>query len=164
MMSSGSGVRFASGRCKSRAISQLPKAVNKPIKRRPRQASYRERIQKHGNAQRGCDDAGDHLRRQPPETSISALEIEDGITEIGGTEIGPIRRRNPQLGVSQLPKKEIAQAVFTACANQQIRVRHFCGVQMLCEHFFINRVGGQFALCDFFRNFPRGEVMSARPP
>src|SRR4029077_5420739 len=61
------------------------------------------------------------------EASIALLKIGDRPVEIGGAEIRPQDRRDPELGIGDLPQQEVRDAHLAAGADQQIRVRHPVG-------------------------------------
>src|SRR3954471_19737829 len=57
----------------------------------------------------------------------------DGAVEIVGIEIGPLPLEEDELGIGALPEQEVADALFTAGADQQIGIRHVRGQQELGE-------------------------------
>src|SRR4030095_8274428 len=60
----------------------------------------------------------------PTESAIALLKVGDRPVEVGGAEVGPQDRRDPQLGVGDLPQQEVGDAHLAAGANQGIGVAH----------------------------------------
>ena len=54
------------------------------------------------------------------ETPLTPAEFLDGLVQLAGRKIGPQGIAEIELGVGQLPKQEVADAVFAAGPNQQI--------------------------------------------
>src|SRR6267143_2042162 len=69
----------------------------------------------------------------PTETPLAALVVGDGAVEIRRPEIGPERRRHPELGVGDLPQQEVRHAHLAARADQQIGIRHALGVERAAD-------------------------------
>src|SRR5262245_61969180 len=67
------------------------------------------------------------------EAAIALLEIGDRPVEIGGAEVRPEDRRDPQLGVGDLPQQEVRDAHLPAGADQEIRIRHVTGVECAAD-------------------------------
>src|SRR5881227_1483949 len=56
------------------------------------------------------------------EAPVAALVVGDGAVEVGGLEVGPERRRHPELGVGDLPQEEVGDTHLAAGADEQIGV------------------------------------------
>src|SRR6267378_432887 len=69
----------------------------------------------------------------PTETPLAALVVGDGAVEIRRPEIGPERRRHPELGVGDLPQQEVRHAHLAARADQQIGIRHALRVERAAD-------------------------------
>src|SRR5262245_46270467 len=67
------------------------------------------------------------------EAAIALLKVGDRPVEIGGAEIRPQDRRDPQLGVGNLPQQEVRDAHLAAGADQEIGVRHAVGVERAAD-------------------------------
>src|SRR5665213_1006838 len=65
---------------------------------------------------------------QRAESPIAAGEFADGFVKIIRAEVGPQHRADKQLGITDLPKKIIADPHLPGGADQQIRVGHAGGV------------------------------------
>src|SRR3989338_3584129 len=73
-----------------------------------------------------------HLLRlgaDPPVAPIPLLVVDDGLQELPPAEVGPERFRDPDLGVGDLPEKEVADAQLPGRADQQIRIGLAGGVE-----------------------------------
>src|SRR5213594_1251105 len=65
---------------------------------------------------------------------LTLLEIDDGLQELTFAEIGPERLRHPDLGVSDLPQKEVADPQLAAGPDEKIRIGLARRVQVALEH------------------------------
>src|SRR5438552_14986026 len=63
------------------------------------------------------------------EAPVAALVVGDGAVEVGGLEVGPERRRHPELGVGDLPQEEVGDTHLAAGADEQIGVGDAVRVQ-----------------------------------
>src|SRR5919109_567547 len=79
------------------------------------------------------------------EAPVAALVIGDGAIEVGGTEVGPERRRHPELGIGDLPQEEVGNTHLAAGANQQIGIRHAVRVQRAAHVGLGHRIRRQLA-------------------
>src|SRR4029453_15329480 len=79
----------------------------------------------------------------PTESAIALLKVGDRAVEVGGAEVGPQDRCDPQLGVSDLPQQEVGDAHLAAGANQQIGVGHAVGVQRAADVGLADVLGRQ---------------------
>src|SRR4029453_14893760 len=79
----------------------------------------------------------------PTESAIALLKVGDRAVEVGGAEVGPQDRRDPQLGVGDLPQQEVRDAHLAAGANQEIGVGHAVGVQRAADVSLADVLGGQ---------------------
>lgn len=65
------------------------------------------------------------------EAPFSSLEFEQGQQEFPSPEVRPQGLGKIEFSVSQLPQEKIADARFSARANQEVRVRQASSIQML---------------------------------
>ena len=56
--------------------------------------------------------------------------------ELRSFEIRPEGRRDDKFRVADLPQEKVAHAHFAAGANEQVRVRHVAGPEMVRNDFF----------------------------
>src|SRR5580704_16142455 len=68
--------------------------------------------------------------------AFAFLEVEDGFEETGAIEIGPEGFGDENFGVGDLPEKEIADANFSAGADEEIGIGQIGGVEMACDFVF----------------------------
>lgn len=88
------------------------------------------------------------------ETTFPFLVIEQGQQHFPLSEVGPESFRKIQLGIGKLPKEEIADSHFPACADQQVRVRKIgCGEVLLKLGFMDG--AGHFAALHVFDQLVR---------
>lgn len=80
--------------------------------------------------------------------AFAFLEVEEGFEKTGAVEIGPERIGDEDFGVGNLPEEEIADAHFTAGANEKIRIGKIGGVEMAGEIFFGDEFHRQLARVD----------------
>src|SRR5262245_54710893 len=70
--------------------------------------------------------------------SIPLLVSNDRFKEVFHAKVGPECVSHPDLGISNLPKKKIADAKFTAGSHHQVRVRQASGVEAGGEGCFVD--------------------------
>src|SRR5450755_293029 len=69
-------------------------------------------------------------------TALAFLVFDEGFEEAGAIEIGPERFGDEHFGVGDLPKKEIADAHFSAGTYQEIGIGQSVGVEVASELIF----------------------------
>src|SRR5712691_9929967 len=79
------------------------------------------------------------------EAARPPLELGDGAIEVDRPEVRPVGRRDPQLGVGDLPQQEVRDAHLAAGADQEIRIRHAVGVEGAADVGLRDVVGSQLA-------------------
>ena len=89
-------------------------------------------------------------------SAVSLLKIQQSFQELLFPEIRPEGLGKIQLGVGQLPEKEIADPVFPAGPDQQIRVGHIFGIQLLGKKIVANIFGSELAILHLFSQAPGG--------
>src|SRR3970040_413838 len=75
--------------------------------------------------------------REAAVTTIAALVVKDGFQQLSLGEVRPKGWRNPDLGIGNLPKQEIADAQFATGADEQVRIGHSGGVKVARNQLFI---------------------------
>src|SRR5262249_37802455 len=88
--------------------------------------------------------------------TFTAPELRNRLLEVLLAEIGPQRVDEHQLGVGALPQQEIADALFAAGANQQVRIAYAGGQQLALEAVFVDLLGRDPAGRDLARQAARG--------
>ena len=83
--------------------------------------------------------------------AFALLVIKNGFAEVFVTEIGPIGVAKIQLAVGTLPKQEIAQSLFAACADEELWIGNTCCGKMVVEVLLGDCIGIAFALNGFAR-------------
>src|SRR5690349_2836095 len=68
-----------------------------------------------------------------PEAALALLIPDDGRVELPGVEIRPERRREVELGVGELPKEEIADALLSPGADEQVGLGRIVEREMRSE-------------------------------
>src|SRR2546426_1000847 len=81
----------------------------------------------------------------PTEAPVAALVVGDGAIEIRGAEVGPERRRHPELGIGDLPQQEVRDAHLAARADEQVGIRQALGVERAADVRLRHRVRRQLA-------------------
>src|SRR5438046_3744938 len=81
----------------------------------------------------------------PTEAAVAALVVGDGAIEIRGAEVGPERRRHPELGIGDLPQQEVRDAHLAARADEQVGIRQALGVERAADVRLRHRVRRQLA-------------------
>src|SRR5512135_1338217 len=61
---------------------------------------------------------------EPAVSSVSPLELNDGLEQVLTAKIGPEGGCDVNLGIGNLPEKEVADPHFAARPNQQVRIRN----------------------------------------
>src|SRR6185369_13117670 len=79
---------------------------------------------------------------EPP---LASIVLADRSGKMGLGKIGPERVDENELGVGRLPDQEVAQALLTAGADQQVRVGQAGGREVRCENFLVDLVGAELA-------------------
>ena len=64
------------------------------------------------------------------ETALPVLVFEDGLEEVRRPEIGPEDRRDPDLGVGDLPEQEVRDPHLAARPDEQVGIGQAGGVEM----------------------------------
>src|SRR6187399_1550519 len=85
-------------------------------------------------------------RRNPAVAPLALLECEHRFEQVTTPEVRPERFGHIDLGVGNLPEEVVADAHFTAGADQQIRIRLSCGVEKTGETLFVEIVGADARL------------------
>src|SRR5215203_3954211 len=81
--------------------------------------------------------SGDRRMGDAAVAAIALLIREDGFEQVPLAEVRPERLRDPDLGIGNLPQEEIADAHFSAGADEQIRIGLAGGVEKACEALFV---------------------------
>lgn len=68
--------------------------------------------------------------------SVSLIVFLDGFDQLFFIEIRPCNRCKIKLGIGKLPKQEIGKPLLTACADQKIRIRYTCSIQIALNRIF----------------------------
>ena len=74
-------------------------------------------------------------RLDRPPKALPALKIQDGPEQLRPIEIRPQSIGDVELGISDLPEQEVADAHFARRADQQIRFRKTRGIEAARNHF-----------------------------
>src|SRR5919199_4875358 len=90
------------------------------------------------------------------EAPVAALVVGDGAIEVGRPEVGPERRRHPELGVGDLPQQEVRDPHLAAGADQQVGIRHAVRVQRTVHVGFGHRFRRQLAGLHATREYAKG--------
>src|SRR5689334_23497577 len=85
--------------------------------------------------------ATSHLSESPG----PALELGEGAIEIDRPEIGPERRRDPELRVGDLPQEEVRDPHLAARADQEIGIGNVGGVERLGDVLLRDVLGLELA-------------------
>src|SRR5437867_11655947 len=84
--------------------------------------------------------------RRGLDTAVAAVALlvrDNGFEEMAPSEIRPERFGDPDLGVRDLPEQEVADAHFTAGANQQIGIRLARRVEQIAEPALVQILGAK---------------------
>src|SRR5271168_2281696 len=65
------------------------------------------------------------------------------------TEVGPERRGDVDFGIGELPEEEVAQAHFTAGADEEVGVGIVAGVKVVIEDLLVDLRAVEMAQFDF---------------
>src|SRR5215470_4332588 len=84
----------------------------------------------------------------PTEAPLAAMKVRDRAIQLQRAEIGPQRRRDPQLGVRDLPQEEVRDPHLAARANEQIGIRNPTGVEGAADVGLRDVLGIQLARAD----------------
>ena len=57
-----------------------------------------------------------------PEAAVALLVLDDGPQQVRSAEVGPQRRRHPELAVRDLPQQEVADSQLAARADEQVGI------------------------------------------
>src|SRR5580704_273507 len=63
------------------------------------------------------------------EAALAALVGCDGFEEMEAVEVGPEAIGDEDLGVCNLPEEKVGDALLAGGADDEVRVRHVCGVE-----------------------------------
>src|SRR6188508_2682147 len=85
------------------------------------------------------------LRARQAETALATRERDERVFEVLNAEIGPQRLADVKLGIREIPEKEVADAVITARADEEVGVGHVAQLQLPAKTAFVDRVDGQRA-------------------
>ncbi len=88
--------------------------------------------------------------------TVPLLITEQGFQELLLAKIRPEGLGKIQFRVGQLPQEKIADPVFPAGPDQEIRIRHIFGVKLLAKNFMRNILGLERAVLHLFPQAPRG--------
>src|SRR5688500_16965892 len=80
---------------------------------------------------------------------MAAAVFFEGFDELGFAEIGPEGGGDDKFGVGNLPKEEIADAHFSAGADEEVGIGNVTGVEMLGDDLLVNFGGFEFAFLYF---------------
>src|SRR5713101_8408489 len=75
---------------------------------------------------------------QPAVAPLALLEFLDGLQQVNAAEVRPVGLSDVDLGVSRLPKQEVAQAHLAAGADDQIEFGEVAGVEMPVNGLFVD--------------------------
>ena len=67
------------------------------------------------------------------EAPLPLLIVYNCSKKLGPSEVRPQGLCDPEFCIGQLPEKEIADSHFSACTNEQIRLRKSLSIKMLTE-------------------------------
>ena len=67
------------------------------------------------------------------EAAFAVVEVAEGGGEIGLIEVGPNAVSEDELGVCGFPEKEIGEALFATCADEQVEIAAVRG-QLTCDN------------------------------
>src|SRR3989442_59170 len=76
--------------------------------------------------------------RDPAESPLPPLILEDGLEQVAPRDVGPEDRRDVELGVGELPQQKVREPVLTGRANQQVRVAPGRGVELGTDGVFVD--------------------------
>src|SRR5438046_2522418 len=93
--------------------------------------------------------------RDPAESPLPPLILEDGLEQVAPRDVGPEDRRDVELGVGELPQQKVREPVLTGRANQQVRVAPGRGVELGPDGVFVDVFEALDALEHFFGQEPR---------
>src|SRR3989339_1067404 len=79
--------------------------------------------------------SGLELFTRPPKPPLALLIIFDRLEEVALAEVRPEHLCKIELGVRHLPEEKIADPVFTAGPDKQIRIREPCGIEVVGKKF-----------------------------
>src|SRR5947209_867945 len=82
------------------------------------------------------------LRLDPTISTFAFLVRDKGFVETRFVEIGPQCVRHPDFGIGDLPEKKVADAEFSARADQEIGIRKAGGIKIITEFLFRDRCSG----------------------
>src|SRR6266516_3860647 len=76
--------------------------------------------------------------RDPAESPLPPLILEDGLEQVAPRDVGPEDRRDVELGVGELPQQKVREPVLTGRANQQVWVAPGRGVELGPDGVFVD--------------------------
>src|SRR5437762_6551008 len=103
--------------------------------------------------------AVDHAAVAP----LALLEVEDRLEEVTLPEVGPERRRHPDLAVGDLPEEEVRHPHLSGSADQEVRIRQTRGREAGAERLLVDLLRGQPSRGDVVRERAAG-VHDLGPP
>src|SRR6185312_13045638 len=68
--------------------------------------------------------------------ALAALKLDHGAQQVGAAEVGPKHRGDPNLGIGDLPKQEVAEPHFPAGADDQVGIGQRSGIEMALQVAF----------------------------
>src|SRR5215475_13260217 len=71
--------------------------------------------------------------------AVAAMKLTDGKFEVVAGEVGPEAIEENQLRIGALPEQEVADALFSAGADQQVRIGHAAGHEEAREQLLVDR-------------------------
>jgi hypothetical protein len=74
------------------------------------------------------------------EAAVAALVVGDGFDEMQAAEVGPEAVGDEDLGVGDLPEKEVGDALLAGGADEEVGVGHAGGVERAGDGGFVERV------------------------
>jgi len=96
--------------------------------------------------QRSAGGAGGGSGVDTTVAAFALLEIEESFEETSTVEVGPKNIGDEEFGVRDLPEKEIADAHFSAGADEEIGIGKVGGIEMTSELLFADGLGGGVAV------------------
>src|ERR1022692_538570 len=75
---------------------------------------------------------------QPSITSFTLLVLFDALDELNSAKIGPQRLGHIDFRIRQLPEQEVAQAHFSAGANDQVGIGQIASVEVVADRLLVH--------------------------
>ena len=93
---------------------------------------------------------------QPAELALAAREGTATLEQVVAAKVGPERRRDPELGVRDLPEQEIADPHLARGADQEVGIAHPVGVEIRGEKRLVHLIRVDAARPHVFGEPPGG--------